>query len=151
MIEINHIYCEDYRQTVSRIGQGQVDIVFTSPPYNRKRNDTYAHHDDIILDYLGFLIETTDILLSITPTVFLNIQSNFYNKQDIFKYLGHYAELISQTFIWSKENPTPAQGKNITNAFEYIFMLGENKPSNTTYTKNHIHTLAVVPVPMKGS
>ena len=40
-----------------------------------------------------------------------------------------------------KSNPLPANGNNITNAFEYFFILGNTAiKSNTTYTKNHITT-----------
>ena len=32
-----------------------VDMVITSPPYNRKRNDKYNNHNDIKGDYVLFL------------------------------------------------------------------------------------------------
>ena len=32
-----------------------VDHVFTSPPYNRKRNDKYDHYSDIVDDYYSFI------------------------------------------------------------------------------------------------
>ncbi len=34
-----------------------VDVVITSPPYNRKRNDKYAHYDDRIKDYQPCRVE----------------------------------------------------------------------------------------------
>lgn len=138
--ELNTIYNEDCMDTMSRMADSTVDVVFTSPPYNRKRDDTYTHHQDIRQDYLAFLIQSTNEMLRVAPTVFINIQSNYYNKIDLLKYMGHYADKIVQTFVWTKENPMPAQGHNITNAFEYIFMLGQPRKSSSTYTKNHIHT-----------
>ena len=46
-----------------------------------------------------------------------------------------------QTTVWEKLNPRPAQGKNITNSFEYIICIGnEELKSNQTYTKNIIQT-----------
>lgn len=119
----------------------KVDYILTSPPYNRKRNDKYAFYDDTLNDYFGFLCNSIDLALKITNnSIFFNVQANYYNKQDIYKFIGHYYKEIQQTIVWEKSNPLPAQGFNITNAYEYIFVLGKNIKSNTTYTKNHITT-----------
>ena len=70
-----------------------VDISFTSPPYNRKRNDKYKNYDDDIADYYKFLCDFTDELLRITKKyIFINLQKNYYNKKDIFKYTGEQNE-----------------------------------------------------------
>ena len=119
-----------------------VDVSFTSPPYNRKRNDKYSSYDDTLQDYFSFLCEFTRELLRVTSGyVFVNIQKNYYNKIDVNKYIGEFADKIVETIIWEKTNPMPASGNNITNAYEYFFVLGE-KPlkSNTTYTKNILST-----------
>ena len=119
-----------------------VDISFTSPPYNRKRNDKYKFYDDTLTDYFGFLCGFTDELLRVTRgNVFVNIQKNYYNKEDVFRYIGHYAKQIKEIVIWEKTNPMPASGKNITNAYEFFIVLGdESLKSNKTYTKNIIST-----------
>lgn len=119
-----------------------VDYVLTSPPYNRKRNDKYTEYNDNIDDYYSFLINATDILLQKTKKyIFMNLQANYYNRKDIYKYIGHYADKIQNVIVWEKTNPTPAAGNSITNAYEYIIVLGDSPlKSNTTYTKNHITT-----------
>lgn len=119
-----------------------VDYTFTSPPYNRKRNDKYDFYDDTISDYFGFLCGFTDELLRITKNhVFVNLQKNYYQKSDVFKYIGRYAENIVEIIVWEKTNPMPAGGKNITNAYEYFIVLGDKSlKSNKTYTKNIIST-----------
>lgn len=117
-----------------------IDISFTSPPYNRKRNDKYKNYDDTIDDYFGFLCKFTDELLRITKKyVFVNLQKNYYNKKEVFEYIGKYANKIVEIVVWEKTNPMPASGFNITNAYEFFIVLS-NKPlkSNTTYTKNII-------------
>lgn len=121
---------------------GNVDYVFTSPPYNRKRNDKYEKYDDVIDDYFKFLKDFTDMYLpKVKKHFIINLQTNYYNKPDIFRYFGEYADKIQQVIIWEKTNPMPANGNNITNAYEYFIVIG-NKPlkSNSTYTKNHITT-----------
>lgn len=101
-----------------------VDHVFTSPPYNRKRNDKYAHYDDTIPDYYQMLLEFTDEALRLSKRhVFVNLQKNYYNKTDVLKYLGNYAEEIVEIIVWEKTNPLPASGKSITNAYELFVVL----------------------------
>ena len=138
------LYNDDCNDVIDRfIKEGRkIDIVFTSPPYNRKRNDKYKNYDDILDDYYGFLVNITDKLFNITNKyIIMNLQTNYYNKQDVYRYIGNYYNKIQQIVIWEKSNPLPASGNNITNAYEYFIILG-NIPlkSNTTYTKNHITT-----------
>jgi len=126
---------------MKRMPDNFVDITFTSPPYNRKRNDKYEHYEDTKEDFYEFLVETTDEMLRVTKgNVFINIQKNYYNKADVFKYIGAYCDKITEMFIWEKSNPLPASGASITNAWEFVIVLGDTIKSNTTYTKNHITT-----------
>lgn len=132
----------DCFQGFEMIGDNEVDISFTSPPYNRKRNDKYSFYNDQIDDYYSFLCNFTDELLRVSKRhVFVNIQKNYYNKEDVFQYIGKYSKQIKEVIIWCKSNPMPASGHNITNSYEYIIVLGsEPLKSNTTYTKNVITT-----------
>lgn len=118
----------------------ECDIVFTSPPYNRKRNDKYSFYEDTIDDYYDFLTKFIDSV-NYKKYLFLNVQANFYNKQDVYRLIGKYYNKIQQIFIWEKSNPMPAQGYNITNAYEYFIVFGDKAlKSNNTYTKNVITT-----------
>lgn len=132
----------DCLEVMKNIPDKSVDVSFTSPPYNRKRNDKYEFYDDRLDDYFGFLCNFTDELLRVTKKhVFVNIQKNYYNKEDVFNYIGKYSKKIKEIVIWEKTNPMPASGNSITNSYEFFIVLGD-KPlkSNTTYTKNIIHT-----------
>lgn len=123
--------------------QGQkVDYVFTSPPYNRKRNDKYQNYDDTKEDYFEFSKDVIEKLLIITKKhIFWNIQANYYNRIDVYKLIGYFAENICDIHIWEKSNPMPASGFNITNSVEYFIVLGDKSlKSNKTYTKNIITT-----------
>lgn len=116
----------------------EADIIFTSPPYNRKRNDKYTYYDDNIDDYFSFLCRFIDKCKY--RNLFLNIMANYYNKKDVYKLFGKYYDKICQVFIWEKTNPLPAQGYNITNSYEYIIVFGDSLKSNYTYTKNILST-----------
>lgn len=136
------LYRDDCLSKLKDFADKSIDITFTSPPYNRKRNDKYTNYDDTIKDYYLFLVEATDLLLAKTKRhVIINLQTNYYNRQDVYKFIGHYYNKIQNVIVWGKSNPLPANGHNITNAFEYFFVLGDTAiKSNTTYTKNHITT-----------
>jgi DNA modification methylase len=136
------LYRDDCLSKLKDFADKSIDITFTSPPYNRKRNDKYTNYDDTIKDYYLFLVEVTNLLLAKTKRhVIINLQTNYYNRQDIYKFIGHYYNKIQNVIVWEKSNPLPANGHNITNAFEYFFILGDTAiKSNTTYTKNHITT-----------
>ena len=56
----------DSLKLIKYIEDNSVDITFTSPPYNRKRNDKYKLYDDTIDDYFEFLCNITDQLLRVT-------------------------------------------------------------------------------------
>ena len=121
-----------------------VDYVFTSPPYNRKRNDKYTLYNDDKADYKSFLKSVISECLRVSRHhVFFNIQKNYYNKKDVFELIGLFAPNIVEMIIWNKSNPMPASGNNITNSYEYFLVMhadGLPLKSNRTYTKNVITT-----------
>lgn len=139
--EINKIYNMDCLDGLQQIGDNELDVAFTSPPYNRIRNDTYAHYDDTKSDYYDWIVKITDHLLRVCKKrVIVNIQANHFNKTDVYKYIGNYAEKMEGIIIWEKTNPQPASNfKNdeysITNAYEFFFVLGKDNEEFRAYNK----------------
>jgi DNA modification methylase len=119
-----------------------VDYSFTSPPYNRKRNDKYKQFKDINENWLQLNMDVINELLRISKKhVFYNVQANYYNRKDVYNLIGMFDKSIVDIHIWEKSNPMPASGKSVTNAVEYFIILGNcSLKSNTTYTKNIITT-----------
>ena len=66
MIEINTIYNENCLDTMARMKDNSIDIVFTSPPYNRKRNDKYTFYEDTKLNYYEFMVNVIDECIRIS-------------------------------------------------------------------------------------
>lgn len=131
---------DDCFEVFKQLSDNSVDTVFTSPPHNRKRNDKYKYFDDKANNYFEFLCQVTRQCLRVAKNyVIINIQKNYYNKRDVFKYIGEFSDRIVEIIIWEKSNPMPASGYSITNAYEFFIVLG-NRPlkSNHTYTKNVI-------------
>ena len=90
------VHC-DCINGMSHIPDNYFDYAFTSPPYNRKRNDKYKLYDDTLGDYYGFLIKLTEELRRITKNhIFLNVQTNYYNKSDVYRFIGTYADFIQK-------------------------------------------------------
>lgn len=141
-MEQNKIYKGNCFNLFPLMEDKAVDYVFTSPPYNRKRNDKYTFYNDQLTDYYGFLLNLIEESRRVAREyVFLNIQTNYYNMPDVYALIGTYRDKIKQIIIWEKSNPMPANGHNITNSYELFLVIGD-KPlkSNFTYTKNIITT-----------
>jgi DNA modification methylase len=132
----------DCFEQMPKLEAQSVDMVVTSPPYNRKRNDKYNNHTDIKRDYVAFLEKSIkDCLRVCKGNVFFNLQKNTYNKQDVHKIMGIFSDKIIEVLIWKKSNPMP--NPHLINAYEYILVLSENNKSlkaNKTYTLNHFTT-----------
>lgn len=141
-MQTNEIYNMDCFIGLDKLEDKCVDYAFTSPPYNRKRNDKYTLYDDTVVDYEQFLTSVVEKLRRVVKKhIFLNIQTNFYNKKEVYRFIGNHADVIQNIIIWEKANPMPASGLNVTNAFEYIIVIGEEPfKANHTYTKNHVTT-----------
>lgn len=132
----------DCLELMKGIESNSIDTSFTSPPYNRKRNDKYQNFKDINDNWYQFNADVIKELLRVTKGhVFYNLQANYYNRNDVYKLIGEFSEHIVDIHIWEKSNPMPASGSSITNAVEYFIVMGD-KPlkSNKTYTKNIITT-----------
>lgn len=128
---------------LKKMGEESVDISFTSPPYNSVRHKKYKNYSDDINDYYLFLCKFTDELLRITKkTIIINVQTNYYNRPDVYKYIGKYNEEISRIIIWNKSNPTPSSMQHkLTNAYEFfiIFSKEKNVTINSIFMKDVIN------------
>ena len=141
-MKLNTIFNKDCLLGMKDLSPDTFDYALTSPPYNRKRNDKYEEYDDTKENYYDFLVEVVENLLRITKNhIFFNIQTNYYNKTDVYDLIGAFSNYIQNILIWEKSNPLPASSFNITNAYELIIVFGK-KPLKAldTYTKNIITT-----------
>ena len=71
------------------------------------------------------------------------ITGDTHREQDVFKIIGEYSDKIIDIICWTKTNPMPASGFNVTNSWEFILVMSDKEKSikaQRTYTKNHIET-----------
>jgi len=136
--------CFEFFKTLD---DNEVDYIFTSPPYNRKRNDKYDLFNDNSSDYYETLHTLfLESLRVARKTAFINIMRSYYNSVEVCQIIGEFAASISEIFIWHKKNPLPTGGGAINNAYEFVIAIGERPKSNNTYTKNHLTTSVARPI-----
>ncbi len=84
-MKTNHVILGDCFEVLKDFPDNSVDLVFTSPPYNRKRNDKYEHFEDSIDDYCSYLLRSVKECMRVSKGwVIFNLQKTYYNKADIF-------------------------------------------------------------------
>jgi len=124
------LYNGDCLEVMDRlIAEGvKVDYAFTSPPYNRIRNDKYKDYNDTKSDYFMFLVETVERLLELSTYVFFNIQQTYFNTKDVHKMIGHFSDYIINNIIWQKANPQPNNNiHSVINSYEYILVFSKKE------------------------
>ena len=143
MIELYNGDCLEVMDDLIKKGI-KTDFVFTSPPYNRIRNDKYKNYDDIKEDFYEFLVNVVQKCLEIGEYVFFNIQQTYFNTKDVHKMIGHFSEYILNNIIWVKTNPQPNNNiKSVINSYEYILVFSKTKETTESKilgTKNIIET-----------
>jgi DNA modification methylase len=56
--------------------------------------------------------------------VIINIQKIATNKEDVFRYIGHYSDRIHEIIIWNKSVAQPTGTKHkISNKYEFIIIM----------------------------
>ena len=117
----------DCLKELKKMGGESVDVVITSPPYN-EQHDKYLVKETYD-DYFEWLTEILDECIRVSKTYTLvNIQSNNRNKQDVYKLIGHYSQLIHDILIWHKPNGQPSSTHNkISNTYEFVIIIKKYK------------------------
>ena len=144
----NCIVLGDCLEFIKTVNDNSFDVSFTSPPYNRVRNDTYGYFDDVNDEYGKMLCDITSELIRTTKgNVIVNVQMNMYNKVDLSKWQAEFSKYIKGIVVWIKNNPNPASSSNngtfsITNAYENFYVFGKDSQDFRANSKimNYIKT-----------
>ncbi|MDB4152525.1 DNA modification methylase [Flavobacteriaceae bacterium] len=121
---------------MSELNDGEVQTIFTSPPYWNKR--TYSKEEGLGNEKTSeeFVVDLSEHLrdckrvLNERGSFFLNLGDTFYNKNlqnvphRVVLKLQEQGWILRNTIIWSKTNPKPFSSKsNLTPSYEFIFHL----------------------------
>lgn len=127
---------------VARLFHGQrASITVTSPPYNvdsipawnKKKKEFKMEVKKYLKEeedtqpqagYLALLEDFTDLALSHSDYLFVNIQMLAGNKRELILYLQKHLTQIADCIIWDKASAEPAMAHNVMNSqFEFIWVL----------------------------
>ena len=128
------------------IGGGQIDMCFTSPPYNANHMDIpasaergggiqkstqkkYLADNDNRTDeeYQDFLETNVGLMIDCCNEVFYNIGVGAGSKRSIVKLLNTFIDSFKDFLYWEKTNPMPVIAKGvISSSVELIVAFGKN-------------------------
>jgi DNA modification methylase len=157
MIELNKIYNEDCITTMSRIEDSSVDLIVTSPPYNKgywssnrnsnngfktkSRRIDYGEYNDCLnpIEYEKNQINViSECLRILKPT-----GSLFYNHMDILnkhqtihpKWVYNFP--LKQIIIWDRRNTPKLDKSYFFPINEYIFWIQKDNKARTYFNRHN--------------
>ena len=150
--------CTD-KAVVERVMGGEVAaITFTSPPYNAGVSAQLSGNtsiDDNLYkdeyndnqtqsDYLSLLANFTDVALSNSQYVFVNIQFLAGNKTAFVDYLTRFRDNLADIAIWDKTNAAPAAAQRVMDSrFEFVLIYSHkaNRAIGTREFRGMVHNV----------
>jgi site-specific DNA-methyltransferase (adenine-specific)/modification methylase len=156
---VNVIYNESCLETLSKLKDGDVDLVITSPPYNmnlRIRNGKYCSRQIVkefstkyinfddnlpIEEYNEFHTKVLKELLRVSGLVFYNVQIVTGSKRSVFKMIGDMADYLKDIIVWDKVHGQPAMQEQVLNRRSELILVFEKdypisrKFNNATFAR----------------
>lgn len=147
-IEVNKIYNEDCIETIRKIKDGQLDYVFTSPPYNVGKGSFAKYEggeqfgdEKSQQAYFDWCVSIIDGLLRATKNhIFWNVQQLTDNRIAIMSLIEHYRYKLKEQFIWVKRSVAPASTAGVTNSkWEHILCFSNQEPLLRRFKDGNFH------------
>jgi len=135
-LELNKVYNLDCLLFMRQMPDKYLDYIFTSPPYNIKKqigtDDLYKVYGDDLTpeEYLEWLSDIIDEGMRVTKKhFFMNIQMLGKNKTTVLQIMGKYRNIIKDIIIWNKKIAAPHIQPGVMNSkFEFIFIFSNDRP-----------------------
>jgi len=161
MEQLNKIHNMDCIEGLSLLPDESIDVVFTSPPYknsyegigiNRGSKKAKFHYSNDVGEPLYIIEDVAKILHKKVKTNGFFLLNLGFNKDsgalrpfqivDRFRKFGWFCPDI---IIWHKKNPIPNTAYQLTNAYEFVFVLTKNPTyklpiNNRAYIHNVVNT-----------
>ena len=135
-VKSNWRFYQKSSNDMSELNDGEVQTIFTSPPYWNKR--TYSEEkglgnektsEEFVVNLSEHLKDCKRVLKD-RGSFFLNLGDTFHNgnlqnvPHRVILKLQEQRWILRNTIIWSKTNPKPSSSKsNLTPSYEFIFHL----------------------------
>lgn len=141
-LELNKVYNIECLTFMKSLPNKYIDYIFTSPPYNIKKqigsDNLYKVYGDDLTpeEYFDWLSEVIDEGMRITKKhFFMNIQMLGKNKTVILGLFGKYKFLIKDLLIWKKKIVAPHIQPGVLNSgFEFIIVFSNDSPEKKVFT-----------------
>lgn len=141
-IELNKVYNKDCLVFMRELPDKYLDYIFTSPPYNIKKqigsdNLYRVYGDDLTTEeYFKWLSDIIDEGMRVTKKhFFMNIQMLGKNKLVILELFGKYRHIIKDIMIWKKKIVAPHIQPGVLNSgFEFIIIFSNDRPDKKVFS-----------------
>lgn len=135
-LELDKVYNLDCLLFMNTVPDKYIDYIFTSPPYNIKKqigtDDLYKVYSDDLTpeEYFDWLCAIIDEGMRVTKKhFFMNIQMLGKNKHSVLGLMSKYKHIIKDIAIWQKTIVAPHIQPGIMNSgFEFIFIFSNDRP-----------------------
>lgn len=149
MIPIDQIYNEDCFITMSKMDEGSIDLVMTSPPYNmtkRKGGNADTGRYDTYQDWLSeeeyigktiSLFNEFDRVVKKNGIIIYNFSYSIENPSLPYKLVAEIASktnwALADTIIWKKKNglPFPANERRLSRIWEFVWIFARKEELDT--------------------
>lgn len=149
MIENNFIYNEDCMATMSKMDDGIIDIVLTSPPYNMTKHKggiSDSGRYDMYRDWLTpdeYIMRTVDVFNSFDRVIKQNgvilynfsysIENPVFPYQLVSEIHKNTPFTLADTIIWKKKAglPFPANKNRLSRNWEFVWVFVRKSEINT--------------------
>ena len=147
---LNSIVCGDCLEVMKKFPDQNIDLIFTSPPYNMGKKgpidhkklskvpgrfyDEYSDSKDEN-EYIAWSIKVIKECLRVSRYVFWNIQFIRSTRNCIVALQTELKNNLKDITIWSKPARISITGKNggMAKGWEYVFMFGQNNLTTFEY------------------
>ncbi|MGE5826865.1 MAG: DNA-methyltransferase, partial [Micromonosporaceae bacterium] len=134
--DLGAMYVADCIDVLRELPDESVDLVITSPPYDRQPK--YANGENYLRDwYSGFFLKVTaEILRVLRPhgSLVLNYRSRRHSGErgtlqyEIVFWLREQGFVFAEDFIWAKPSPPPGRfNRYLKDAVEYCFQFTKSR------------------------
>ena len=155
---MNKIINGDCIEELKKLEDNSIDLVFTSPPYknsyegigiNRNSKTAKYHYSNDVGEPLYVIQDASKIIFSKVKSNGFFLLNLGFNKDSgalrpfqIVDRLRRYGWFCSDIIIWHKKNPIPNTAYQLTNSFEFIFVLTKRPTYKLPKEKRvYIHNL----------
>lgn len=130
-MQYNQIYNEDCLQTMSRMSDGEIDLVVTSPPYDNLREyEGFTFDSDATIESLYRVVKDGGVVVWVIGDATIKGSETGSSFRQALKFM-EVGFNLHDTMIYEKNSSTyPANAKSVrySQIFEYMFVFSKGRP-----------------------